>query len=90
MALLPLLNHFDQLEEFAVKRNEAIHYSHRVPDFIRPARRKDDAYGRLSRAFHHVLALFVEACGDGVVLLEDDEQSGQGRLVVVTKFEVVP
>src|ERR1035437_9005254 len=84
-----LLNLLDQLKDFTIERNKAIHDSQSVPDFIRLAWREDNTYGRLGGAFHHVLALFIETGGDGVLLFEGDKQGRQWRLVVVAKFEVL-
>src|ERR1035437_6174280 len=84
-----LLNLLDQLEEFTIERDEAFYDPQHVPDFIRLAWREDDTHGRLGGAFHHVLALFIETGGDGVLLFEGDKQGRQWRLVVVAKFEVL-
>jgi hypothetical protein len=46
-----------------------------VPNLLRLARRKDNAHGWLRGAFHHGLALFIEAGGNGVMLFENDKQS---------------
>jgi len=90
MALLPLLNHFHQLEEFAVKRNEAIHYSHRVPDF-HPAWHGEKTTHRVGSAVPSIMYCpLIEAGGDGVVLFEGDKQGWQGRLVVKPEFEEFP
>jgi hypothetical protein len=61
-----------------------------VPNFIRIPRREGDTHGLLGSAFHHVLALFVETGGNGVVLFKGDKQRRQWRLVVVTGFDVIP
>src|ERR1035438_349805 len=84
-----LLNLLDQPKEFAIECDKAPHNPQSVPDLLSLPRRKDHAYGRLGRAFHHVLALFIEAGCDGIVFFEGDEQGRQRRLVVVTGFDVI-
>jgi hypothetical protein len=85
-----LLNLLDQLEEFTIERNKAIHDAECVSDFICLPRREDNAHGRLCGALHHILALFVEAGSDGIMLFECNKQRRQRWIVVVAEFEVFP
>jgi len=72
MLALPGLDLFYKLEEFAVDGDKARDDLSRSFDLVGIVRTEDDGEGWLRYAFQHVLALFVEACGDHVVLLEDD------------------
>jgi len=68
-----LLNLLDHLEEFTIERDKAIYDPNSVPNLPRLARREDNTHCRLCRALHHVLTLFVEAGGNGVMLFETNK-----------------
>jgi hypothetical protein len=85
--LLQLLNQF---KELGVECNETLDHTHSVLHFCRLFRRKDDTDRRLGRAFEHLLAFLVEAGGDGVSVLEGNEQRWERRTIVVAIFEGLP
>ena len=87
---LPLMNRFDKRKQFLVDPNEARYNPNCIAHLGWIGRGEDGAERGLRCRFEHRLALFVEACLDGVVFFEADEQGWQGRLVVTALFEVLP
>src|SRR5260370_15859710 len=73
----PVLNVLDQLEEFAIEEDESFNDLLRLLNFSVVVRREDDRQRRFRRVFEHVLAFLIEACRNGVVLLEDNQQGRQ-------------
>jgi hypothetical protein len=80
----PFLNSFYEFKEFAVDGDEVAHHLPRSFDLCHIPRTEDNGQSRFGRALHHVLALFVEAGGDDVMLIEGDKQRRQRRTVVVS------
>jgi hypothetical protein len=85
LRLFPLLQLFDQLKEFMVEQDEALHDAKRLPYFLGVLRMESHAYGGLRGAFEHVLALFIKAGRNSVSFFEGHQQGRQRRAIVVNR-----
>src|SRR6266700_4260101 len=81
--LLPRLDLFDQLTDFPVYEHESLSSTHCRGAFFRIVECEHRTERWLCRAFQHVLAFFVEACCDRIVLLENNQKRGHWRSIVV-------